>query len=265
MARKKEFDPLGGSIGSERPKKAKRDNMILGSKEHAGSSSIYDEMDYTPVSGGYTDALTASGASDKPKKKGLFSGIFGQKKSPRASDPAKNSGYENDFPIIDDSRIPDTEKYSHVMPDIREDDIFEEEHREMTEPAVHNAEPFEETYPKSQTFARDQPEIRRPEEEPAHFFSEDKPKRQTIRYHPNVCYLCGADSAVPHQQFRFGRESDSENTVPLCKTCMRAAATLMKYRDPADEREIKSEWRVLAPSLDEKRADDIIREGRRNY
>ncbi len=60
-------------------------------------------------------------------------------------------------------------------------------------------------------------------------------------------------------------ESDPESTVPLCKICMRAVNTLMKYRDPADEQEIKSEWRVLAPGLDEKRADDVIREGRRNF
>ncbi len=267
MARKKEFDPLGGSIGSEKPKKAKKDNTVLGSKGHTGSSSVYDEMDYTPISDGYTDALTASGASDKPKKKGLFSGIFGQKKSPKASGPAKKSGYENDFPIIDDSGIPDTEKYYHAGTDIHEDDIFEVEPLEMNEPAIPDAESFEEKYPKSQPFIADQPKIRRSAEEPAHFFVEEKPKpkKLTVRYHPNVCYLCGADSAVPHQQFRFGSESDTENTVPLCKTCMRAVSTLMKYRDPADEREIKSEWRSLSPGLDEKRADDIISNGRRNY
>ena len=267
MARKKEFDPLGGSIGSEKPKKAKKDNTVLGSKGHTGSSSVYDEMDYAPVSDDYTDALTASGASDKPKKKGLFSGIFGQKKSPRAPGPAKKSGYKTDSPMSDNSGIPDTEKYYHAETDIREDDIFEEEPLEMNEPAVPYAESFEETYPKSQTFARDQSEIRRSAEEPTQFIVEEKPKpkKQTVRYHPNVCYLCGADSAVPHQQFRFGSESDTENTVPLCKTCMRAVTTLMKYRDPADEREIKSEWRILAPGLDEKRADDIISEGRRNY
>ncbi len=267
MARKKEFDPLGGSIGSEKIKKAKKDNTVLGSKGHTDSSSVYDEMDYTPISDSYTDALTTSGASDKPKKRGLFSGIFGQKKSPRASGPARKSAYESDFPIIDDSGIPETEKYSHVVTDIREDDIFEEETLEMTEPAVPDAEPFEETYPKSQPFIADEPKIRRSTEKTAHFFVEEKPKpkKQTVRYHPNVCYLCGADSAVPHQQFRFGGESDTENTVPLCKTCMRAVTTLMKYRDPADEREIKSEWRSLSPGLDEKRADNIISTGRRNY
>lgn len=257
---------MGGSIGSEKPKKAKKDNTVLGSKGHTGSSSVYDEMDYAPVSDGYTDALTASGASDKPKKKGLFSGIFGQKKSPRASSPTKKSGYETDFPTKDDSGTPDTEKYSRSVTDIREDDIFEEEPREMIEPAVPDVERFEETYPKSQTFARDQSEIGRSDNEPAHFFVEEKPKpkKQTVRYHPNVCYLCGADSAVPHQQFRFGAESDSENTVPLCKTCMRAVTTLMKHRDPAEEREIKSEWRYLSSGLDEKRADIIISEGRRH-
>ena len=267
MARKKEFDPLGGSIGSEKPKKAKKDNMVLGPKGHTGSSSIYDEVDYSPVSDGCTDALTASGTSDRPKKKGLFSGIFGQKKSPRTSVPTRKSGYEADFPTIDDSRITNTETYSHAVTNIREDDIFEEEPQMMNGPEIPYDEPFEETYLTSQTVAGDKTTIRKPADEPAHFFVEEipKPKKQTIRYHPNVCYLCGADSAVPHQQFRFGPESDSESTVPLCKTCMRAVTTLMKYRDPADEREIKSEWRFLSPGLDEKRADEIITAGRRNY
>ena len=265
MARKKEFDPLGGSVGGDKPKKAKKNNTILGSKGYAGSSSVYDEVEYAPRSDGYTDALTASGASDKPRKRGLFSGIFGQKKSPRASDPSRKSEYKSDFPIIDDSVIPDTEKNYHTVTDIREDDIFEEEPLDLTEQAIPNAEPFEEPYPKSQNFVTDQPEIKKSAKEPTHFFVEDKQKKQTVKYHPTVCYLCGADSAVPHQQFRFGSESDTENTIPLCKTCMRAVTTLMKYRDPADEREIKSEWRFLSPGLDEKRADEIISEGRRNY
>ncbi len=254
-------------MGGDKPKKAKKDNPILGSKGHTGSSSVYDEVEYAPISNGYTDALTASGASDKPKKRGLFSGIFGQKKSPRASNLSRGSGYETDFPTIEDSEITDTEKHYHTVTDIREDDIFEEEPLEMNEPAVPNAEPFEETYAKSQTFVTDQSEIRRTAKEPVHFFVEEKPKpiKQTMRNHPNVCYLCGADSAVPHQQFRFEGESDKENAVPLCKTCMRAVKMLMECRDPVDEREIKSEWRFLSPGLDEKRADDMISEARRNY
>lgn len=256
MARKKEFDPLGGSISSEKPKKIRKNNPILGSKEHTGSSSVYDEADHGPLSGYGIDALTADGLSDKPKKRGFLSGIFGQ---------GKSSGRPPEFPTKDHARTPEGEKHSHRITDTYEDDIFENEPREMSEPAVSDPEPSEETYPTSQTFARDQSEIGRSDDEPAPFFLEEKPnpKKQTVRYHPNVCYLCGADTSVPHQQFRFGEESDPENTVPLCKTCMHAVTMLMKYRDPADEREIKSEWRFLAPGLNENRADEIVREGRR--
>ncbi len=254
MARKKEFDPLGGSIGSEKPKKAKKDNMVLGSKEHAGSSSIYDDVYYMPVSEGSTDALTASGASDKPKKKGLFAGVFGHKKSPNGAKPKSKaetkskSASEPDFRITQDPVITQTENDPYPVMNIREEDIFEDEPRTINEPAVLRAEPAEEPVP---------PKM--------HTFVEVEPKKPTVRFHPKVCYLCGADSLAPHQLFGFGGESDPESAVPLCKTCMRAVNTLMKYRDPADEQEIKSEWRVLAPGLDEKRVDDLIREGRRNF
>lgn len=74
MARKKEFDPLGGSISSEKPKKIRKNNPILGSKEHTGSSSVYDEADHGPLSGYGIDALTADGRADKPKKEGFCQG-----------------------------------------------------------------------------------------------------------------------------------------------------------------------------------------------
>ncbi|HJJ29800.1 MAG TPA: hypothetical protein VJ857_00800 [Methanocorpusculum sp.] len=239
MARKNEFDPLGGSISCEKPIKAKKNNSILGSIGHTGSSSVYDEMDHSPASDGWTDALTVSGESNKPKKKGLFSRIFGQKKSPKESSSAK-SGCEMDDEFKDDPRTPDTKKYSHDVGNIPLDDIF----KEPDQPSI--VANVKEPHP-----------TRRPAEEP-------QPKKQAMRYHPNICYLCGADSATPHQQFKVGEASDKENAIPLCKTCMRAVTTLMKYRDPLDEREIKSEWRSLAPGLDEKRADDMISEARRN-
>ncbi|WP_319379111.1 hypothetical protein [uncultured Methanocorpusculum sp.] len=256
MARKTEFDPLGGSLGGsqggKKSKKSKKDNTLLGSKEHTGSSSIYDEVNYMPSFEGSTDALTASGESDKPKKKGLFAGVFGHKKSPKGAKPKSKTASkskpapETDFPIIQEPVLTDTEKDPYPIMDI-EEDIFEDEPT-INEPAVFTAEPAEEpVLPKT------------------HTFHEEEPKKPTVRSHPNVCYLCGADSSIPHQQFRFRGESDSESAIPLCKTCMRAVKTLMKYRDPADEREIKSEWLVLAPGLDESRADEIISEGRRHY
>lgn len=268
MARKKEFDPLGGSISSEKPKKAKKDNTVLGSKEHAGSSSIYDEVYYMPGSEGSTDALTASGESDKPKKKGLFSGIFGPKPSSKAVRKAKKSGYDAEIPRKEDFRTADTDIHSHKTADLPEEDIFEEEPLKTNEQAALNLQPHNDTsLPHSQISPRDRKPTIKPIEEPPAFFAEEKtqPQKRAVRSHPNVCYLCGADSPTPHRQFGFGGESDPESTVPLCKICMRAVNTLMKYRDPADEQEIKSEWRVLAPGLDEKRADDVIREGRRNF
>jgi len=254
LARKTEFDPLGGSIGSEKPKKAKKNNAGHGSKEYTGSSSIYDEVYSMPGSEGSTDALTASGESNKPKKRGLFTGVFGHKKSPKGAkpksktEPKSTSEYERDFPVRQDLEPAHTEKDPYPAMEIPEEDIFEDEMQELNEPAVLKAETFEETIlPKPDAFV------------------EEQPKKPTVRYHPNVCYLCGADSSTPHQQFLFRGESDPENAIPLCKTCMRAVKTLMKYRDSADEREIKSEWVVLAPGLDESRADDIISEGRRYY
>ena len=239
MARKKEFDPLGGSIGCEKPIKAKKNNSILGSVGHTGSSSVYDKMDHSPASDGWIDALTVSEQSDKPKKKGLFSGIFGQKKSPKESRPTK-SEYDMNDEFIDETQTLDTKKHNHDLENIPHDDIFEKPEQ-----------------PSVVTNVKDQHLIRIPAEEP-------QPKKQAMRYHPNICFLCGADCATPHQQFKVGETSDMENTVPLCKTCMRAVTTLMKFRDPLDEREIKSEWRSLAPGLDEIRADDMISEARKN-
>ena len=81
LARKKNFDPLGGSLNYDEPMKAKRNNDILGPKGYSGSSSIYDEESYMPVSGGNTDALMPSGESEKHKKKGLFAVFSGRRKN----------------------------------------------------------------------------------------------------------------------------------------------------------------------------------------
>ena len=268
LARKKEFDPLGGSISSEKPKKTRKENSILGSKEYTGSSSVYDEADHALLSDNGTDALTADGSSDKPKKRGFLSGIFGPGKSSRASDLSKRSGQSADFPTKDYAHIHEGEKYYQEITDIHEDDIFEKEPLEINGEKVTGPKPIQDPkLSKSYLAIEDPSERRRSEEEEeksAHFSLEEKPisKKQTVKYHPNVCYLCGADTSTPHQQFRFGKEADPENTVPLCKTCMHAVTMLMKYKDPADEREIKSEWRFLAPGLNENRADEIVREGR---
>lgn len=248
MARKKEFDPLGGSLGSEKPKKVKKDNTILGSKEHTGSSSIYDEVNYLSGSGSNTDALTSIGQSEKPKKGGFLSSVFGHKKSDKKIKPTIKSEYEDNFSLTYDTDVKPAEIHSYPVRELIEDDIFEEETRGINEPATILAEPSEEKgLPKT------------------HSIIDDQPKKPAVKSHPNICYLCGADSSIPHQQFRFGGESDPESAIPLCRTCMRAVKTLMKYRDPADEQEIKSEWQILAPGLDESRANEIISEGRRHY
>ncbi len=218
MARKKEFDPLGGSIGSEKPKKAKKDNTVLGSKEQACSSSIYYEVYYMPGSEGSTDALTASGESDKPKKKGLFSGIFGPKPSSKAAKKAKKSGYDADIPRKEDLRTPDTDINSHKTADIPEEDIFEEEPLETNQPVALNLQPHEDTYlPNSQISPRDRKPTTKPAEEPTAFFTEEKaqPQKRTVRSHPNVCYLCGADSPTPHRQFEFGGIGFGKRRSPL--------------------------------------------------
>lgn len=266
MSRKKEFDPLGGSIVSEKPIKTRKENPILGSKEYTRSSGSYDEADHTPVSDDFTDALTADGSSDKPKKRGFLSGIFGPGKSSRVSDLPKSSGESTEFIQTEYAPIPAGKKYYQETADIQEDDLFEKEPLEINEQKVPDPKPIQDPMlAKSSPAVEDRSKIRKSEEEGSADFSfEEKPtaEKQKVRYHPNVCYLCGADASVPHQLFGFGKESDPENSVPLCKTCMHAVTMLMKYRDPADEREIKSEWRVLTPDLNESRADEIVREGR---
>ena len=272
LARKKNFDPLGGSLNYDKPMKAKRNNDILGSKGYSGSSSIYDEESYMPVSGGNTDALMPSGESEKPKKKGLFAGIFGQKKKPVKSVPKDEADHKSDDEILacEETLTADTgDQYEEPLEN-REDDLFEEEpltveEKITTEPVIeHICPPAEKIpapiteIPSAEKKERTKPVHSQPEQTQAS-------QKKTLRYHPNVCYLCGETSPSPLQQFAFGGKSDPEDSVPLCKTCLRAVKTLMKYRDPADEKEIKSEWRYLAPGLDETRAENIISEGRKNY
>lgn len=257
---------MGGSIVSEIPKKTRKENPILGSKEHTRPSNSSDEADRVLASDDFIDALTADGSSEKPKKRGFLSGIFGQRRSSRASDLPKRTEQSAEFTKIEYGRIPEEDKYYQEITDIHEDGIFEKEPLEINEQKIPGPKPMQDpVLPKSYPAFEDQSTKKGLEEEESSPFSlEEKPAAeiQKIRYHPNVCYLCGADTSVPHQLFGFKKESGPENTVPLCKTCMHAIAMLMKHRDPSDEQEIKSEWRFLAPGLNEKRADEIIRESR---
>jgi hypothetical protein len=239
LAGKKNYDLLGGSISNEKPGKAKRNNDVHGSKHDVESSGVYGGGDYFPAYEESTDALTVTGEADKPKKKGLLSGIFGKRKKPAES--FEKEEYRNEY-VVKDIRIKDIP--ATIETGSRND-----------EPAGDREEEF---------FEEKLPVAESKEPAPSSLKETGSPKKVMAKYSQNICYLCGEKSPVPFPQFRFGGDVRPEDSAPLCRTCLRAVKTLMKYRDPADEKEIKSEWQYLAPGLDEERADALINEGRRN-
>lgn len=285
MARKKDnFDPLGGFMGgSAKPnKKSKRVNDLLGSSKDIGSSSIYDEGDYTPSYSGRTDALTATGEAvpEKKKKKGFF---FGHKQKPaKVQEPPMDSGFDSsEYKIdikggvmdsgigeryVEEKQVDNFDDYNRhddmfdepvskpVHEPVVEDDFFEEVHEEVkVQPPVHRSIPKPQIHHDVKVKEDD---IQNPlvhKAEPVH------------HHHPNVCYLCGEASSDALPQFGFGDGSNPDDFVPLCKTCLHAVTTLMKFRDPSDESEIKAEWRSLCPGLDEVSANNIINEGRKHH
>lgn len=280
MARKKDnFDPLGGFVGgpAKSNKKSKRVNDLLGSGKNIGSNSIYDEGDYTPAYSGKTDALTATGEAvpEKKKKKGFF---FGHKQKPvKSVEPPKDSGFDSsEYKLDIKSGVMDTgisERYAEEGTDVNSEEIYEEKtvEKPVSKPAEED-DFFEKV--------KEVPEVKEVHHHekvkhiPIHNDIEVKTediqnplvqKTEPKRHHPNVCCLCGDASPDALPQFGFGDGSNPDDFAPLCKTCLHAVTTLMKYRDPSDEAEIKAEWRSLCPGLDETGADRIISEGRKHH
>ncbi|MDO5844273.1 MAG: hypothetical protein Q4Q53_03895 [Methanocorpusculum sp.] len=284
MARKKDnFDPLGGFVGgpAKPNKKSKRVNDLLGSGKDTGSGSIYDEGDYTPTHSGRTDALTATGEAvpEKKKKKGFF---FGRKEKPAyAAEQPKDSGFDSsEYKLDIKSGVMDTgiaeryaeDEYTQVSDNYyerREENTFEEElpsepeeeeEDDFFEPEHKSPEPIQHhisNIPKSVRH-----EIKVKEEDIQNPLVN---KSEPIQTHPYICYLCGEVSTDALPQFGFGDGSNPDDFVPLCKTCLHAVTTLMKFREPSDESEIKAEWRSICPGLDDSRAGKIITEGRKHH
>ncbi|HJJ48741.1 MAG TPA: hypothetical protein O0X39_07145 [Methanocorpusculum sp.] len=282
MARKQEFDPLGGFVGGGSARKGRKDKKsydVLGSGKYGDSGAIFDEGNYEPEEvTGYSDALLATGGSEderKPQKHGLFSGLFKKKdKKPvqpaaPAEEPVQDPGFdssrygieikdgvmetgiikryqepEDEAPLFDDEPVKAPQK-EEVVPDNAPlfEDVPENEADLFSEPETKPAEnPAVE--PQEDLFA-DEPE---PEAKPA----------APVTLNPHVCHLCGRTSAEEWPEFGFSEEE----FVPLCKTCTRAVATLLKHTDPSDEAEIISEWGQICPGLNEKRAKELVAKGR---
>ncbi|MDU9375991.1 hypothetical protein McpSp1_05760 [Methanocorpusculaceae archaeon Sp1] len=298
MARKKqEFDPLGGSIGGSgsRKKKSKGKSFdVLGGGfggEHTVEKESFDT--YTDTSfGESSDFLMETGGSStksKPKKKGFFSSLFGGGKKKQ---PAKGKRQS----AADSEEMPESYVPKHVrdpelsirdgvmetgiadrMTDAEfESDTYEYDAYEYDEPQYSEAVPEISREETEDLFEEEEvvtPPVRKPAPRP----SPDHAPVKTVAPPPppsgvrqmqdsssspspslRSCYLCGASSSTDLPMF------GSTHPVPLCRTCQRAVTTLIKFRDPADEREIKTEWYTLCPHLDSDRADAVIEEGRRN-
>ncbi len=250
MGRKKEnFDPLAGPIsgssdGSRKKKSKGKTFDVLGGGHKTEKTPTYDDF-YSPDafnssgSADTRDALTPDGTKpakkEKPKKKGFLASLFGGgKKTGKkpAADPApepvpeSREGYEP---------IQNTETPLAADERNPEEDLFEEEISAIQTPASETPEPVAVQ--------------KNPEQLPA-----------------NVCWLCGETSESAHPYFTLHPGSqESGNAVPLCKTCYRAVTTLMKYRDPSDEQEIKTEWKTLCTTLNETRVTRVITEGRKYH
>lgn len=298
MTRKKqEFDPLAGPIGGGglRKKKSKRKSFdVLGGGfggEHTVEKESFDS--YVEVSfGGSSDALMETGGGSYPaskqKKRGLFSSIFGGKKK------EKKQVRERKQPLETEEEMPESYMPRHVRdPELmihdgvmeteivdRWDDFAYEyetddaEGQEYEEPVQqHRAAAHHPPVKEDDLFEEDEgaaPQVCRPTERaaPAPVRTIAPPPSPSGRQAAassatpdmHVCHLCGVRSPTELSQFSYG----SGACVPLCRTCYRAVTTLIQYRDPEDEREIKSEWFTLCPNLDSDRSDAVIAEGRKN-
>ncbi|MDV0442818.1 hypothetical protein [Methanorbis rubei] len=299
MARKKEeFDPLGGSIGGSgsRKKKSKGKSFdVLGGGfggEHAVEKESFDT--YSDASfGDSTDFLMETGSSSsksKPKKKGFFSSLFGgSKKQPakKTVSPETEEIPQSYVPkhvrdpelsirdgvmetgIVDRMVDPEFGSDAYECEDAEQYIEYDEPRRSPAAPEREEEEDLfeEEDVPRQS--------VRKPVSRPVSVSVAEPVPVKTVAPPPpptstapaarrqqisslHTCYLCGASS--PTDLPTFG----SEHPVPLCRTCYRAVTTLVKFRDPADEREIKTEWFTLCPHLDSDRADNVIEDGRRN-
>ncbi|MDR0980493.1 MAG: hypothetical protein LBL85_01695 [Methanocalculaceae archaeon] len=302
MARKKqEFDPLAGPIGGSglRKKKSKGKSFdVLGGGfggEHPVEKESFDS--YADVSfGGSSDALMETGGSSsksKPKKKGLFASIFGSGKKNKQQKPRKENmplEAEEERPtsyVPKHVRDPELEIQDGVMEtgiadrmvDSAYDGYDEPEYGEQYEEPVshhqHAGGPEEDLFEEEEIVPSP---VRKPVEKkmmpvsapvrtvapppsPAvHRKSPQAASPTAAEPDMHVCHLCGAVSSTEFPQFGSG----SGEYVPLCRTCYRAVTTLIKFRDPEDEQEIKSEWYTLCPNLDSDRADGVIAEARNN-
>ena len=239
MGRKKEnFDPLAGPIsgssdGSRKKKSKGKTFDVLGGGHKTENTPTHDDF-YNPDafhssgSADTRDALTPDGTRPAKKEKPKKKGFLAS-----LFGGGKKTGKK---PAADPVPEPVPESWSEPEPvQNPEEDLFEEE------------------IPAIQTPVSDTPEPvavqKNPEQLPA-----------------NVCWLCGetAESAHPYFTLHPGSQ-ESENAVPLCKTCYRAVTTLMKYRDPSDEQEIKTEWKTLCTTLNEPRVTRVITEGRKYH
>lgn len=298
MARKKqEFDPLAGPIGGggSRKKKSKGKSFdVLGGGfggEHPVEKESFDSYADASFSDSSSDALMETGGGSsprsRPKKKGLFASIFGggsRKKrtpeQPRENMPLEAETEERPASYVPKHvRDPDLEiqdgvmetgivdrmvdpAYDHGMPEY-------EEHRDepVPQPRHHYApEQDDDLFEGEDEVVT--PPVRRPAERrpvPSHVPVKTvapPPSSAPAPASPDlhVCCLCGASSPAELPRFDMG----SGESVPLCRTCHRAVTTLIQFRDPADEREIKAEWYTLCPNLDSDRADAVIAGARRN-
>lgn len=302
MARKKqEFDPLAGPIGGSglRKKKSKGKSFdVLGGGfggDHPVEKDAFDS--YADVSfGGSSDALMETGGGSsprsKPGKKGLFASIFGgggkkkQQKPQRESMPLEAEEERPESYVPKHVRDPELEIQDGVMEtgiadrmvDPAYDEYGEPEYREQyEEPVPHHQSAGE---PEDALFEEEEvasPPVRKPAERktmpvsvpvrtvappPSSAGHRESQAASPAAAGPDmhVCHLCGAVSPTELPQFGSG----SGEYVPLCRTCYRAVTTLIKFRDPEDEREIKTEWYTLCPNLDSDRADGVIAAARKN-
>lgn len=274
MARKnQEFDPLGGPIGGSgdgpgKKKKSKGRSFDVLGGGFEGQHTVEKESfsSYSDRSSSDTsDALMETGADSSPnpeqkKKKGLLASIFGGKKKkpqPQKELPLESEEAPPPSYVPKHVRDPDLEIQDGIMETgiIEREEYEERPHRHKPRAAAPAEEEdlFEEG---------DTPPVPRPKRTtPAPAAVErvappPTPGKSPARETAHLCCLCGSASETELPQFEPG--------VPLCRTCYRAVSTLMKFRDPKDEQEIKSEWFALCPSLDSDRADEVIAHGRRN-
>ncbi|HJJ28200.1 MAG TPA: hypothetical protein O0X70_02280 [Methanocorpusculum sp.] len=302
MARKQEFDPLGGFVGGGSARKSRKDKKsydVLGSGKYGDSGSIFDEGTYEPAEvTGYSDALLATGTSqpqEKPQKRGFFSGLFKKKESRPASQlpaeaPVRDPGFDSrgvsSIEIKND--IMDTgiiQRYGEPKDD---GGLFDDEPEVQQAPASFAPAPSHADFePRAEPQRDDAPlfddepvpqtefieeAAASPQSADDDLFSEVAAPAPT----PAAAQAAPASAAPvslnPRVCHLCGRTSQDEwpefgfsedEFVPLCKTCTRAVTTLLKHTDPAEEEEIISEWSLICPGLDEARAKELVAKGRR--